>query len=202
MTERKAKLTLKVGDKEVRFEAGVDRVEAELHRLAAELLGSGGRGDAKEPAVLSVTAERSPAPARAGKPPPVKKVVPVSAGAAELMQHATLDRQEVAKLYFETDSGALALRVLPQTGPDTKADALLLVLYGLLVLKGRAPSTAPALLKGARASGLPLKRAKRFLKGKSRLFSTSGLRRGMRYRLTRAGIEHCERLIPRLLPLL
>ncbi len=49
---------------------------------------------------------------------------------------------------------------------------------------------------------LPLKRAKRFLKGKSRLFSTSGLRRGMRYRLTRAGIEHCERLIPRLLPLL
>ena len=63
-------------------------------------------------------------------------------------------------------------------------------------------TSLPALLKSARASGLPLKRASRVLKGKSRLVSTSGNRIGMRYRLTRAGIEHCETLIPKLLPLL
>ncbi len=63
MKERTAKLTLKVGGRSVQYEAGVDRVEAELHRLAAELLGSG-RGD--EPAVLSVTA---PAPAEESAPP-------------------------------------------------------------------------------------------------------------------------------------
>ncbi len=95
MSERKAKLTLKVGDRSVEFETGVDRVEVELHRLASELLGSGDR-----------------------------------------------------------------------------------------------------------ASGLMLKRASRALEGKSRLVSRSGLRRGMRYRLTRDGVEHCETLIPRLLPLL
>ncbi len=32
--------------------------------------------------------------------------------------------------------------------------------------------------------------------------STSGYRIGMRYWLTRAGIDHCEQLIPELLPLL
>ena len=41
MAEPTAKLTLKVGDKEVHFEAGVNRVEAQLHRLASEMLKSG-----------------------------------------------------------------------------------------------------------------------------------------------------------------
>ncbi len=204
MSERTAKLTLKVGDTEVRYEAGVDRVEAELRRLAGELLGSGGAG---EPAVLSVTApgapdEKTKAP---GKEPTAafpEKVVPASSSAGELMRHARLERREVAGLYAPGDSGAIRLRVLPETGRDSRADALLLLLYGTLVLRGQAPSTAPALLKSARQSGLTSTRPSRVFKGKSRLVHTSGLRRGMRYRLTRDGIEHCEKLIPRLLPLL
>ncbi len=92
--------------------------------------------------------------------------------------------------------------MLPETGRDSRADALLLLLYGMLVLRGQAPSTAPALLRSARRSGLTSTRTSRALRGKSRLVHTSGLRRGMRYRLTRDGIEHCEKLIPRLLPLL
>ncbi len=205
MSERKAKLTLKVGDSEVQFEAGVDRVEAELHRLAAELLGtgrsSGGRSDGGEPAVLSVTASRPPA-AMPAMAEPARKVVPASASVAELMQHAELDRRGVARLYSTSESGTITLRLLPETGRDSHADALLLVLYGMLELRGRAPSTAPALLKSIRESGLMLRRASRALEGKGRLVSTSGARRGKRYRLTRAGIEHCERLIPRFLPLL
>ena len=200
MAERKAKLTLKVGDKELQFEAEVEKVEAELHRLAAEMLRSGGRDDRGEPAVLSLTAPRAAAPAE--KALPAKKTVPASAAAAELMQHATLDRQEVGRLYTVGASGGIALRTLPETGPDSKADALLLLLYGMLTLRGQSPSTAPALLTNVRDSGLMLHRASRNLQGKSRLVATSGLRRGMRYRLTPAGIEHCEKLIPRLLPLL
>ncbi len=202
MSERTAKLTLKVGDKEVRFEAGVERVEAELHRLAAELLRSGG-GEGGEAPVLSVTAP--PRMATTDQPGPgefPEKVVPANPGVGELMRHARLEYREVTRLYAVAGSGVIRLRVLPETGRDSKADALLLVLYGMLVLRGQAPSTAPALLKGVRASGLMLKRAKRALEGKSRLVSTSGLRRGMRFRLTPDGIAHCEKLIPRLLPLL
>ncbi len=209
MSERKAKLTIKVGDRSVEFEAGVDRVEAELHRLAAELLGSGRGREGDEPAVLSVTAPRRPAPAgeaesarSGGTGAFPEKAVPASPSVAELMRHAKLDRREVARLYAAGKSGTIRLRALPETGRDSQGDTLLLVLYGMLVLRGRAPSTAPALLKGARASGLMLKRASRALEGKSRLVSRSGLRRGMRYRLTRDGVEHCETLIPRLLPLL
>ena len=55
MAEPPAKLTLKVGDKEVHFEAGAERVEAQLHRLASEMLRSGGP-PSDAPAVLSVTA--------------------------------------------------------------------------------------------------------------------------------------------------
>ncbi len=205
MNERKAKLTIKVGDRSVEFEAGVERVEAELHRLASELLSSGGSREGDEPAVLSVTAPRRPAPVeersrRTGDFP--EKVVPASPSVAELLRHAKLDRREVARLYAAGESGVIRLRVLPETGRDSRADTLLLVLYGMLALRGRAPSTAPALLKSARASGSRLTRASRAFKGKSRLVSKSGERRGMRYRLTPDGVEHCEKLIPRLLPLL
>ncbi len=96
----------------------------------------------------------------------------------------------------------IRLRALPETGRDRTADALLLALYGTLVFGGQAPVTAPALLKSARESGLVLKRASRALADKSRLVSTSGLRRGRRYWLTRAGIDHYEKLIPELLRLL
>ncbi len=131
-----------------------------------------------------------------------QKVVPASPNVAELMRHARLDRREVARLYAAGESGAIRLRVLPETGRDSRGDTLLLVLYGMLVLRSQAPSTAPALLKSARASGSQLTRASRAFKGKSRLVSKSGEARGMRYRLTPDGVEHCEKLIPRLLALL
>ncbi len=131
-----------------------------------------------------------------------EKVVPANPGVGELMRHARLEYREVTRLYAVAGSGVIRLRVLPETGRDSPADTLLLVLYGMLVLRGQAPSTAPALLKSARASGLMLKRANRVLKGKSRLVSKSGEARGMRYRLTPDGVEHCETLIPRLLPLI
>ncbi|MCP5109908.1 MAG: hypothetical protein GY953_03640 [bacterium] len=117
------------------------------------------------------------------------------------MRHAKLDRRQAARLYA-TDSRVIRLRALPETGRDRTADALLLALYGTLVFGGQAPVTAPALLKSARESGLVLKRASRALADKSRLVSTSGLRRGRRYWLTRAGIDHYEKLIPELLRLL
>ena len=71
--------------------------------------------------------------------------------------------------------------------------------YGMLVLKGVAPVTAPALLRAARQSGLRIQRAHRPLEGHGPRVSSSGHRRGRRYRLTPAGIEHCEKLIPDLL---
>ncbi len=88
MSERTAKLTLRVGEKEVQFEAGVDQVEAELHRLAAELLGSAG-GPAGEPPVLSLTAPGRPATAGQARSPQgasgpfLEEVVPASPGVGE-----------------------------------------------------------------------------------------------------------------------
>ncbi len=179
-----------------------------LHRLAAELLRTHASESGGAPPVLSLTAPEEPAAALAPAAKPgapggfPEKVVPASPGVADLMRHAKLDRRRVARLYAAGDRGTIRLRILPETGRDSHADALLLLLYGMLVLRGRAPATAPALLKSVRASGLMLKRASRALQGKSALVSTSGLRRGRRYRLTRDGIDHCEELIPRLLPLL
>ncbi len=195
--ERQAKLTLRVGEKEVCFEGAAETVAAELHRVAAAMLGTAKASDG-ETASLTLTAPRQAAPER--EEPTPGDVAPSSPGAARLMSYAALDRRRVARLYAAGDTGALALKVLPATGRDSNADALLLLLYGLLILRGQSRVSALALLRCARDSGLALSRANRYFKGRSRWVTSSGERRNTRFQLTESGVEHCEMLIPGLLP--
>lgn len=189
MTDDTATLTIKVGDKEVRFEAGLEVVRAELARHAAELL----RGAEGERAELSVA---TAIPAAATVRPLGAQTPPIP---ARRPAGVTLDPARTAALYAVNTAGQLSLETLPEDVADVDAEALMLLLYGMLVFKGLVPVTAPALLRAARQSGLRLQRAHRPLARHTKLVSSSGYRRGKRYRLTAAGIEHCEKRIPDLL---
>lgn len=195
--ERLAKLTLRVGEKEVCLEAGVDVAAAELHRLASLMLTSGD-GD---PASLTLTAPGQARDAGHGDEPAVGDAGPLSPEASRLASHAALDPRRAARLY-SLDNDALALTQLPVTGRDSTADALLLLLYGHLVLRGRARVSALDLLRCARDSGLALRRANRYFKGRSRWVTSLGSHRAIRFQLTESGVEHCEELLQDLLPAL
>ncbi len=58
---------------------------------------------------------------------------------------------------------------------------MLLLLYGKLALQGTSQVTAPALVRGARHSGLDLDRASRLLDRRRRYVFTEGRRR-VKYR--------------------
>jgi hypothetical protein len=206
MPEPTAKLILKVGDKEVHLEAGIETVRSELDRLASRLLSP---DDGDEEPVLSVTAprprksrskRRPKSPAERAIRPGRTAVLPAMRPAgAEQLEDVTLDPNQSAELYAVNADGEIGLRKLPQ-GDKPEADVLLLLLYGMLVFQGRSPATAPALLRAARESGLKIDRAHRILAKRAHLVEITGRRRGKRYRLKGAGVSYCEDLIRKLLP--
>ena len=189
--ESRAQLVVKIGGGEVRFEAGLGAVERRfdgvMERLFAAWQPAGGAaaGRGPHPVVAMRLVPRQPRPAarHGGNYPEL-----------------SLDAGEVAESFSVNAANELSLRVMPRglKQRERNADALLLLLYGMLALQGRSPVTAPALLRSARQSGLDLDRASRLLDRRRRYLFTEGRRRGKRYGLTAAGVQYCEDLLVRL----
>ena len=180
MADKRATLTLKFGDQEVRYEAEREAVEAQLKHILDRFL-----PDAAAEVQVGLTdarpksAQHRPAAVPAAEKPPTAAPEAVS------------EAQRLAQLYAVTDGGSLRLRKLP----GRVADALLLVLYGMWKLQDRAWVHAPGMTNAARASGARFERADRLLAGYQDLIEGFGKRRAKRYRLTAAGRQHCSRLV-------
>ena len=200
MPEPKAKLTFRVGDQEVQFEAGLEAVKAELDRLAAARMRGAGGGHA-ETATVSFTAPRPASGARdaasKAEPPPTAPAKATSA--KELRRHVTFERKDLDRVFAIDTEGLVSVRTLPEPRRKRLGDLLMLLLYGMLALQGRSPVPGSALLDGAHRSGITLIRADRYLARKGPLVVSGGQRRGKRYRLTAEGIPHCEKLVRELL---
>ena len=175
--EPRAELVVKLGDGEVRFEAGLGAVEQRfdgvMDRLFAAWQPAGAARRTTHPAVAMRLVAGGDDPA------------------------FTLDLHEVAECYSVNAADELSLRVMPrgEKARQRNADALMLLLYGKLTLQGKSQVTAPALLRSARQSGLALDRASRLLDRRAKYVFAEGRRRGKRYGLTPEGIEYCEKLL-------
>lgn len=203
--QARAKLVVKLGATEVQFEAGLGAVEERFDRVMGQLL-------------EAWRAESSAPQAKVPPPPSAKPTTPVVAmrRVAELSADETphryfdlppsfyptfsLDLADVAEFYAVTADNDLSLRYMPRRPEqrDRNADALMLLLYGKLVLQGESPVTAVALLKASDQSGFDIDRASRLLARRSRYVHASGQRRGRRYRLTDEGVKYCEDLLKRM----
>ena len=176
MADKKATLTLKLGDHEIRYEAEREAVEAQLEHVLGRLL------------------RDAPAGVQAGVKTETPEPVDPTPSAPATASPEVTEALRLKKLYRITDDGHLRLRKLPVHNADT----LLLVLYGMRKLQDRNWVHAPGMTGAARASGARFGRADRVLADYSNLIEGFGKRRGKRYRLTAAGREHCARLVENL----
>lgn len=180
MADKRATLILKAGDKEVRYEAEREAVEAQLEQIVGLIF-------REEPADVRVglAGVQPEAPA----PPPAAPAAATESAAA--VPQAVSEDRKLKRLYAVGKGGRLRLRKLP----ERTADTLLLVLYGMLKLQDRSWVHAPGMTAAARASGARFDRADRLLAAYQDLIEGFGNRRAKRYRLTAAGREHCARLV-------
>ncbi len=188
MAYKRATLTLKLGDREVRYEADREAVEAKLDHVLDRLLRDAPAGVQVgfTPPQPQATVHPPPGPRQAGAPP--------AAAPTTDKPDALPEARRLAQLYRLDDKKRLRLRKLP----GRTADTLLLVLYGLRKLQGKTSVHAPGMNNAARASGARIDRADRLLAGYEDLVEGFGKRRGKRYRLTAAGRRHCARLVEEL----
>ncbi len=209
------KLTVKVGAAEVHLEAQPEIVRQELDRVLDRLFQSNGTSSRLHPqasaddiVAVSVTASkpRPTAPPTETPARPRESALeyvfrargrqPIAPAALDSLRHTTLGPRHLTEKYSVDPQGRVTLCALPQTASQLP-DALLLLLYGMLTLRGEEAVTAVALTAAARASGLRLTRVPRDFTGHG-LATGSGQRRGKRYHLTVDGVRHCEQLIPSL----
>lgn len=192
-----AELVVKIGGDEVRFAAGAKAVEERFDRLVERLLADRApRGRAPQAGASRATSP-VPLPSSPAVTVQLARQARGVGSAGDNYPAFTLDVGRIAEVYSVSEAGVLSLRVLPRglEPRERQADALMLLLYGMLVLLGVSPATAPALLRSARVSGLELDRASRLLARRARYVATTGRKRGKRYRLTPAGVAYCEELV-------
>jgi len=112
---------------------------------------------------------------------------PSPAYPSPLAPRETFDRASLDRVFTLGDDGALTLKVLPP-GPDSHADALLLILYGFYRLKNEAYVLATQLFRAAERSGIVLRRPVTEYVRNSRFVIRGGQRKGSHYSLSNQGL--------------
>jgi hypothetical protein len=112
---------------------------------------------------------------------------PSPAYPSPLAPRETFDRASLDRVFTLGDDGALTLKVLPP-GPDSHADALLLILYGYYRLKNEAYVLATQLFRAAERSGIVLRRPVTEYVRNSRFVIRGGQRKGSHYSLSNQGL--------------
>jgi len=127
------------------------------------------------------------------KPAVVKKDQAVAGGdEVEEISQSVLNR-----VFVTGPDDMISLRALPR-GENAESDALLMLLYGYLVLRNAHDVSALNLIQAARQSGLQINRLDRTISTSAQHVQRGGARRGTRYSLNNAGIAHARRLVQEL----
>lgn len=132
-------------------------------------------------------------PAMASPPPNGLPPAPPIPPAAALADAGRLDR------LFHQDSRVVSLTVLPN-GEHREADALLLIMLGQKELKGTDQVTGQTLNDGMKQSGLSVERVDRSWGPHLGMnVIRTGVRRGVKYRLTHPGLARAKEIAATLL---
>jgi hypothetical protein len=107
---------------------------------------------------------------------------------------------QTAYIFIKDDkSGLISLRHVPRTA-SPQTDAIILLMYGHLIIDNQRSVDAKLLTKGARQSGVKIAdRVSPLLEPYPLLVTRGGHRRATRYALTNPGIAHAKKLLSDLL---
>lgn len=165
------KLRIKIGSSEFEAEGDQEMVK-EQYRLFLDVLSSTSTGDQE-------TARETASNGDSGR---------VQESGQEQIGPVTLGRA-----YSEVKD-LVSLRALPE-GESGQADALLLILYGYLVLRDQHSVNSTELMKAARQSGLQIDRTDRVMSQHKGLFIRGGARKGTRYTLNNRGETRAKQIL-------
>jgi hypothetical protein len=118
-------------------------------------------------------------------------------GSALEFHGETFDQASLRRIFDLRQDGAVTLKVLP-TGPDTHADAMLLILYGYYRLRNETYVLATRLFRSAEQSGIPLPRATNEYVRNSRFVIRGGQRKGSHYALSSQGLAMAQEIAARI----
>jgi hypothetical protein len=185
MTEVR-RLKMKIGEAEFEADVPENEVQPMYHQFLSMLER---RNQAAVP--LSATG------AKADQRPAIEATI----RAGSSMQQAlgeTVDDTLLARIFDLHENGAVTLKVLPPTGPDTDADAMLLLLYGYRRLKNEDYVLATQLFRAAAQSGITLRRSVNEYMRNSRFVIRGGQRKGSHYTLSSHGLAMAKEITARI----
>jgi hypothetical protein len=110
----------------------------------------------------------------------------------------SFDEALLARIFDLRQDGAITLKVLP-AGPDTHADAVLLLLYGYHRIKREHYVLVTQLFRAAEQSGIALRRPVSQYVRNSSFVIRGGRRKGSHYSLSREGLAVAQELTAQLL---
>jgi hypothetical protein len=108
------------------------------------------------------------------------------------------DHEFLLRIFDMREDGAVTLKVLP-TGPDTNADAMLLLLYGYYRLKNEEYVLATQLFRAAEHSGISLRRSAKQHVRNSRFVNRGGRRKGSHYALNNQGLAMAKEIAAKMI---
>jgi len=108
------------------------------------------------------------------------------------------DREVLMRIFDLHEDGAVTLKVLPK-GPDTNADAMLLLLYGYYRLKNEECVLATQLFRAAEQSGISLRRPANEYARNSRFVTKDGQRKGSHYALNSHGLAMAKEITAKMI---
>ena len=192
------RLKMKIGEAE--FEADV--LENEIQPMYCQFLSLlERRGQAPVP--LSETPpyggqrkDVSPAPDSGPHDPAIEAMLHVGSPAAA--HGEAIDHMSLGRVFVVHDDGAVTLKVLPG-GPETYADAMVLLLYGHYRLRNETFVLATRLFRAAEQSGIPLRRPTNEYVRNSRFVVRGGNRKGSHYSLSSQGLTFAEAITARMI---
>ncbi len=189
MTEVR-RLKMKIGEAEFEADVPENEVQPMYHQFLSMLER---RNQAAVP--LSTTG------AKADQRPAIEATIRAGSSMQSLSVQAlgeTVDDTLLARIFDLHENGAVTLKVLPPTGPDTDADAMLLLLYGYHRLKNEDYVLATQLFRAAAQSGITLRRSVNEYMRNSRFVIRGGQRKGSHYTLSSHGLAMAKEITARI----
>jgi len=183
MTEVR-RLKMKIGEAEFEADVPENEVQPMYHQFLSML-------ERRSQAAVALSATDTKADQKAAIEATVR------AGSSVQSLGETVDDVLLARIFDLRKDGAVTLKVLP-TGPDTNADAMLLLLYGYQRLKNEDSVLATQLFRAAAQSGITLRRSLNEYMRNSRFVIRGGQRKGSHYALSSHGLAMAKEITARI----
>jgi hypothetical protein len=184
MTEVR-RLKMKIGEAEFEADVPENEVQPMYHQFLSML-------ERRSQAAVSLPTTG----AKADQRPAIEATVRAGSSVQSLAD--TFDDALLARIFDLREDGAVTLKVLPPTGPDTNADAMLLLLYGYRRLKNEDYVLATQLFRAAAQSGITLRRSVNEYMRNSRFVIRGGQRKGSHYALSSHGLAMAKEITARI----